>query len=220
MSDKALDRAKYSCSTFMLYLGLDRRYELPHHLIYLSANARRTDRAAIEDHAPDLADPPFYVCNPGATDGSGAPEGHSTLYVLVPTPNTQREVDWPALERNLSERLPSMLEKVGITDLRRHIRAQRAFTAETWRDDFNVFHGAVFNLSHTWMQLGPLRPKVKSRRPKGLYWVGGGTHPGSGLLTIMESANIAADHLVRLLGRAGLPDWPHVPVLEPRPVAQ
>ena len=57
--------------------------------------------------------------------------------------------------------------------------------------------GAVFNLSHTWRQLGPLRPKVKNPSVEGLYFVGGGTHPGSGLLTIMESANIAADYLAR-----------------------
>ena len=41
-------------------------------------------------------------------------------------------------------------------------------------------------------------------------WVGGGTHPGSGLLTIIESANIAAHHILRGEGRA-LPNWPEVP---------
>jgi phytoene desaturase len=44
--------------------------------------------------------------------------------------------------------------------------------------------------------------------------VGGGTHPGSGLLTIMESANIAADYLAREAGRGPLPEWPYVPPLE------
>jgi phytoene desaturase len=86
-----------------------------------------------------------------------------------------------------------------------------AFTAETWRDEFNVHRGAVFNLSHTWLQLGPLRPKVKSPHVQGLYWVGGGTHPGSGLLTIMESANIAANYVALAMGKGGLADWPNVP---------
>jgi phytoene desaturase len=218
LSDAALERAKYSCSTFMLYLGLDKVWsELPHHLIYLSNAARRTDREALEDRTVDLEDPPFYVCNPHVTDRSGAPEGHSTLYVLVPTPNTQRPVDWAATEKALAERVPAWLAKVGLHDVARHIRAQRSFTAETWRDDFNVFRGAVFNLSHTWRQLGPLRPRVRNPDVRGLYFVGGGTHPGSGLLTIMESANIAADYLARASGRAtGLPGWPYVPEV-PRP---
>jgi phytoene desaturase len=213
LSDAALASAQYSCSTFMLYLGVDKVWrELPHHLIYLSNRARRTDPDALEDRTADLDDPPFYVCNPGATEGSGAPAGHSTLYVLVPMPNTAQSVDWAATETSLLERVPGWLAKVGLKDVGRHIRAKRSFTAETWRDDFNVARGAVFSLSHTWRQLGPLRPKVRSPDVRGLYFVGGGTHPGSGLLTIMESANIAGDYLARASGRPeGLPGWPYVP---------
>jgi phytoene desaturase len=215
LSDASLDKAKYSCSTFMAYYGLDTVYsDLPHHLIYLSEAARRTDRDALEDRTVDVEDPPFYVCNPCVTDTSGAPKGHSTLYVLVPTPNTERPVDWAATERTLRERIPEMLAKVGLKGVRQHIKEERYFTAETWRDDFHVFRGAVFNLSHTWLQLGPLRPRVKNPDVEGLYWVGGGTHPGSGLLTIMESANIAADYLTREAGKGPLPQWPYVPPLE------
>ena len=218
LTDAALGRAKYSCSTFMAYYGVDRVWDdLPHHLIYLSDSARRTDAEALEDRTMDVEDPPFYVCNPCVTDKSGAPQGHSTLYVLIPTPNTSRDVDWAATERTLRERIPSLLEKVGLKGVREHIRAERYFTAETWRDDFNVFRGAVFNLSHTWMQLGPMRPHVKSPSVEGLYWVGGGTHPGSGLLTIMESANIAADYLSREAGKGPLPLWPYVPSLDQAP---
>jgi phytoene desaturase len=220
LSDRSLERAQYSCSTFMLYLGLDRRYDaLPHHLIYLSDAARRADRTALEDLEADVEDPPFYVCNPTPTDPSGAPEGHSTLYVLVPTPNTSRPVDFPTLEAEYRAKVPRWLEKVGLHGVGRHIRSSRAFTAQTWRDDFNVFRGAVFNLSHNWTQLGPLRPKVKSPDVEGLYWVGGGTHPGSGLLTILESANIAADYLSREAGEGPLPRWPFTPELTPHTCA-
>lgn len=212
LSNEALQKAKYSCSTFMLYLALDKKYaELPHHLIYLSNAARRTDRDALEDKHADLEDPPFYVVNPNVTDPAGAPEGHSALYVLVPTPNTAGDHDWPRIEAELTKKVPGWLARVGLKDVERHIVAKRAFTAETWRDDFNVHRGAVFNLSHTWLQLGPLRPKVQSPHVENLYWVGGGTHPGSGLLTIMESANIAANYVSERLGRGPLAHWPWVP---------
>jgi phytoene desaturase len=221
LSNAALERAKYSCSTFMLYLGLDTVYrELPHHLIYLSNAARRTDKDALEDRHADLEDPPFYVVNPNVTDPAGAPEGHSALYVLVPTPNTHGEHDWKRIEAELTAKVPGWLSKVGMQHVAKHIVAQRAFTAETWRDEFNVYRGAVFNLSHTWRQLGPLRPKVKSPDVEGLYWVGGGTHPGSGLLTIMESANIAANYLAQAMGKGALPDWPHVPEPGSLPVSE
>ena len=114
--------------------------------------------------------------------------------------------------------MPQWLAKVGAKDVAKHIVEQRAFTAETWRDEFNVFRGAVFNLSHTWLQLGPLRPKVKSPHVKGLYWVGGGTHPGSGLLTIMESANIVGWHVAPLVGKT-FPSWPQVPEMGSLPTS-
>lgn len=212
LSDAALGRAKYSCSAFMLYLGLDTVYQdAPHHLVYLSDAVRRTDRDALEDRRADLEDPPFYVVNPQVTDRAGAPPGHSALYVLVPTPNTSGQHDWKHLEAELTKKVPGWLAKVGMKGVARHVRAQVAFTAPTWRDEFNVHRGAVFSLSHAWTQLGPLRPRVKSPHVEGLYWVGGGTHPGSGLLTILESANIAADYLSRASGRGALADWPHVP---------
>ncbi|MCC6811555.1 MAG: phytoene desaturase [Deltaproteobacteria bacterium] len=208
ISDRALNDAAYSCSTFMFYLGLDRRYEgLPHHQIYLSAGARRTDKDAIADRVLDAEDPSYYVCCPQATEPTGAPAGHSTLYVLIPTPNTQEPIDWTAAKAALRRKLPAMLARLGYEDIERHIRAEQTHSALTWRDDYNVFRGAVFNLSHTWAQLGPMRPKVKSPTIKDLYWVGGGTHPGSGLLTIIESANIAAHHI---LG-GQLKNWPQVP---------
>ncbi len=219
LSDSSLQNAQYSCSTFMLYLGLDTVYrDLPHHLIYLSNAARRTDSAALNDEAVDTDDPPFYALNPTPTDPAGAPPGHSVMYVLVPTPNTGRPVNWAQTEAELTAKVPRWLEKVGLRDVAKHITVKRAFTAETWRDDFHVFRGAVFNLSHTWLQLGPLRPRVESPHVDGLYWVGGGTHPGSGLLTIMESANICANAIARKhLGQPGFSGWPYTPPLGSEP---
>lgn len=213
-SDNFLDKARYSPSLFLLYMGLDRVYDVPHHQISFSANGLKNDLAKLEDTTVDYEDPPFYVCNPCVTDPSVAPPGHSTLYVAVPTPHTGHPVDFKVAERELNERVPGMLAKVGIKDVTKHIRARRSFTAETWRDNFNVFRGAVFNLAHTMNQLGPLRPRVKSPEVRGLYFVGGGTHPGSGLLAIMESANIAADYISRAAGNGPLKEWPYVPPVQ------
>jgi len=89
----------------------------------------------------------------------------------------------------------SRLALLGFDDVADHIKFERIYTTKTWQHDYNVFQGAVFNLSHNWSQIGPLRPHCKSEDIDGLYWVGGGTHPGSGLVTIFESAKIAADAL-------------------------
>jgi len=200
-SNASIERRGYSCSTFMLYLGLDRVYDqVPHHAIHLSDGARRTDADALADRRLDEQDAPFYVCNSTVTDPSNAPRGHSGVYVLVPTPNTGNPVDWQRKRESFADHIVDRLEIVGMKDVKKHVRLRRIITAETWRDEFHVYRGAVFNLAHTWFQLGPLRPKSKDEDVENLHWVGGGTHPGSGLLTIFESANLAARDITKRFG--------------------
>jgi phytoene desaturase len=191
--ERKLKRMHFSCSTFIMYLGIDRRYEeLPHHQLYLSDHIRRDEPPFVDDSALDETDPSFYVCNPTIIDPSSAPEGHSTLFVLVPVPNTSYGVDWAAKRKSYRDFILGRMHLLGYHDVERHIRAETSYTAETWRDDFRVHLGAVFNLTHGWTQLGPLRPHIRSDAARGLYWVGGANHPGSGLLTILEAARSAA----------------------------
>jgi phytoene desaturase len=188
-SPDKLRRMQFSCSTFMLYLGLDRRYEaLPHHQIYLSNNVRKQERPWLDDSALDAVDPPFYVCNPSIIDPANAPPGHSTLYVLVPIPNTRYGVDWAVQEQAYREFVIGRLPKLGFDNVAQHIVSATSYTADTWQQDYRVHLGAVFNLSHTWRQMGPFRPPIRSDAARNLYWVGGAVHPGSGLLTILEAA--------------------------------
>ncbi|MGF1480856.1 MAG: phytoene desaturase family protein [Cyanophyceae cyanobacterium] len=184
---------QFSCSTFMLYLGVNRRYDhLPHHQLYLSEHIRRRDRPFIDDSALDEVDPPFYVCNPTPVDASNAPAGHSTLYVLVPIPHTRYGVNWQKKVTSYRDLVISRLPLLGFDTVEKHLVTETCYTADTWQQDYSVYLGAVFNLSHTWRQLGPLRPPIRSETIDRLYWVGGAAHPGSGLMTILEAAKNTA----------------------------
>jgi phytoene desaturase len=66
-----------------------------------------------------------------------------------------------------------------------------------WQDHYHVYLGANFNLSHQFSQLLYFRPHNRFNGLKNLYLVGGGTHPGSGLPTIYQSALITADLINR-----------------------
>src|SRR5205823_9173438 len=101
-------------------------------------------------------------------------------------------VDWQAKQQAYRDLIIERMPLLGFDDVDRHIKAETCYTAETWRDDYRTHLGAVFNLGHGWSQLGPLRPHIRSRNTRGLYWVGGAVHPGSGLLTILEAARSAA----------------------------
>jgi phytoene desaturase len=192
-TDAKLQRMQFSCSTFMLYLGVDRRYEgLPHHQLYLSDHIRRHERPWVDDSALDEIDPSFYVCNPTLIDPGNAPVGASTLFVLAPIPNTSYNIDWATKQQSYRDLIVKRMALLGFDDVERHIVSETCYTAETWRDDYRTYQGAVFNLGHNWNQLGPLRPSIRSDAAQRLYWIGGAVHPGSGLLTILEAARSAA----------------------------
>ena len=74
-----------------------------------------------------------------------------------------------------------------------HIKVEKVITPADWQNDMDVYDGAVFNLSHSLDQMLYLRPHNRLEGYKDFYVVGGGTHPGSGLPTFMESGRIVAD---------------------------
>ena len=209
-----LARMKYSCSTFMLYLGLDKTYPMPHHTFVFSESYRDEMKALFG--SPTLgADFSMYICNPSVSDPTMAPPGHSSLYVLVLVPNLgTAPLDWETERAGLRQRTIDLLEnRAGYAGLSGHIKAEASITPEDWRRQLGVHLGAVFNFSHLPSQLLAFRPPHRLKDLSNVYLAGGGTSPGSGLPTILESARIASDLICR---KHGVETRPPLPLPEPR----
>lgn len=73
-------------------------------------------------------------------------------------------------------------------------------TPDHWQDDYEIYRGATFNLSHDLGQMLHMRPHNRFEDLEGVYLVGGGTHPGSGLPVIYSSARITSQLLLQDLG--------------------
>jgi len=210
-TDKTIERKKFSCSTFMMYLGIEGRYEdVSHHTIYLAKNYRQGLRD-IEDLHRLSNDPSFYVQNASVTDETLAPEGHSTLYVLLPVTHESEFIDWREETPQFRKLALRQLEKIGITDIERRIRTERVVTPAGWREEFGLHKGATFSMAHSLGQMLHLRPHNRFEDVANMYLVGGGTHPGSGLPVIFESARISSKLLLQDLGMEA--QWNSAPVL-------
>ncbi|MFM7251076.1 MAG: phytoene desaturase family protein [Planctomycetaceae bacterium] len=198
-SDRRIASKRFSCSTFMLYLGVEGRDDIPHHTIYLSENYRE-NLADIEQRHVLGTDPSMYVQNACITDPSLAPAGHSTLYLLAPVTHRHPNVDWRREAPGFREMVLDQAERVGIRDLRSRIRYEKMITPDDWQDDYEIYRGATFNLSHDLGQMLHRRPHNRFEDLERVYLVGGGTHPGSGLPVIYSSARITTDLLLDDLG--------------------
>jgi phytoene desaturase len=195
--DRKIAGARLSCSTFMLYLGLEGGVgPLAHHTILLARDYERNIREIQTGILPE--EPSLYVQHAGATDPSMAPAGHTSLYVLVPVPNLRADIDWASTAPRYRALVLKRLELLGLHGIESRIRYEHVLTPTDWRDEVAVGEGATFNLSHDLRQMLYFRPH--NRFAPGLYLVGGGTHPGSGLPVIYEGARITTRLLLKNLG--------------------
>ena len=198
-SDKKLKQKKFSCSTFMMYLGLEGRENLPHHTVYIAEDYEK-NLEDIESRHVLSEDPSLYVQNAAVTDPTVAPKGQSALYLLAPVTHQHPNVDWNRERDRFRALVLRQAAKAGFTDVEKRIRYERIITPQDWDQRYEVYRGATFNLSHSLGQLLHLRPKNRFEGVDGVYLVGGGTHPGSGLPVIFESARITSKLLLGDLG--------------------
>jgi phytoene desaturase len=200
-NNQRINTKKFSCSTFMLYLGIRGKYDhLPHHTIHITEDYTRNLRQIEDDFVlPDA--PSFYIQNAVQTDDSLAPPDHSALYILVPVPHMHPNTPWDAATvNNYRELVLDQLAHVGLKDIRERIVTERIHTPRLWQEEFGLFRGATFNLAHNLGQMLHLRPHNRFEDLEHVYLVGGGTHPGSGLPVIYESSRITCKQLIPRLG--------------------
>ena len=133
----------------------------------------------------------MYVCAPSKTDPAVAPEGHENLFALIPIA--------PGLEDNetirqhyLGQVLDRLSQRTGV-NIREHLVLQRGYCITDFKDDYNAYRGNAYGLANTLMQTAVLKPTMKSKRVKGLYFTGQLTAPGPGVPPSLISGQVVAD---------------------------
>jgi phytoene desaturase len=200
-TDAHIRSRDFSCSCFMIFLGIEGTYDhLQHHNVYIAEDYVRNLHEIENAHVLSQA-PSFYVQNVARTDATLAPEGHSTLYILVPVTHQHANVDWRREEQRYRDHVIGLVkEKLNLPDLDARIRVEHRLTPDDWCSEHGIHLGATFNMAHTFGQMLHKRPHNRFEDIDGVYLVGGGTHPGSGLPVIFESARISVGLLLEAFG--------------------
>ncbi len=92
------------------------------------------------------------------------------------------------------------LAQLGLPDLESHIRAEVSFIPEDWQNRYNLTYGSTHGLSHKLTQMAYLRPHNRHARYQNLYFVGASTHPGTGVPTVLVSARLVAERVLKETG--------------------
>lgn len=109
-------------------------------------------------------------------------------------------IDWDRERSPFRKTVLRQLEKLGLRDIEKRIRFERICTPADWQNQFEIYRGATFNLSHDLGQMLHRRSPSRFDELDNTYFVGGGTHSGSGLPVVFESAKISTRLLLEDLG--------------------
>ena len=184
-------------SAYLLYLGTDRPVpRLLHHTLVVGDDYRGFIREVTHDRRLPTSFN-VYIHAPTRTDPTMAPAGGDAITVLLPVPNLRSGDDWMRVEPMVRDGLIDWLEgPAGLSGLRSSIVAEHAWTPLTFRDALGATDGNAFAVEPTLQQSAYFRQPNRDRAVRGVYYVGGGTHPGAGLPGTLLTAQVTAD-LVR-----------------------
>ncbi len=192
--NEKIPQYKYSCSVYLLYLGLKCKVAgLAHHNLFFSSDLKKNLKAIFEDKATAL-DPSFYVHVPTVTDSSLAPEGKELFYILVPVPNLEGGAwDIASHEKIIRDNIFDRINKRFNINLQELIEVERKFYPGEFVSRYNIKNGATFGLAHNLMQSAFFRPANFNPLKNNTYFVGASTQPGGGLPVVIAGSRIVSD---------------------------
>jgi phytoene desaturase len=194
-----LEDLKYTCSTFIVYLGLKKRYpQLSVHNLYLNVNFKENIDSAFTGHLP--TDPSFYIYCPTRIDDSMIAGDGECISIVVRVPNLFfKNVNWnEGTVKFIRNNTISALKNIsGLEDIEENIVYENYLTPQDLKDSFNSYGGTAFGLSPTLTQTNYFRPHLKSDQVKNLYFVGSSVHPGPGVSIVLLSSKLVVQEILK-----------------------
>lgn len=182
-------RAERSTSGFVVLAGVEGHTPgVAHHTVWFSDDYRREFRELFDQRVPSL-DPTVYACVSSCTDPSQAPPGCENWFVLVNAP-AGGATDWEREADAYRDRVLEVLAERG-ADLAGRIRFTEVVTPADLGARVRSPGGSIYGTSSNGRRAAFLRPANRGPR-RGLYLVGGASHPGGGLPLVATSAAIVA----------------------------
>ncbi|WP_438977325.1 phytoene desaturase family protein [Polaribacter sp.] len=194
-SEKYWSKKTFAPSSLLFYVGFDKKIKnVCHHTLFFDTD--------FDIHAKDIYDTPkwpknplFYASFSSITDDSLAPEGKEAGTFLIPlAPGLE---DTEELREKYFNKILERLEKLTGQDVRKSIIFKKSFCVNDFIKEYNSYKGNAYGLANILMQTAFLRPKIKSKKVKNLYFTGQLTVPGPGVPPALISGKIASDLIIK-----------------------
>lgn len=203
----ALQKLQPSTSAFVWLLGVRGEAEkdfshLAHYNSFLPQNGDAEFDDLFAKNRPGN-DPVVGVTCQSVSEAACAPPGYTNLFVMTSPPplpsdeNAAREMWNEENTEAYREKILILLEtRCGMPGLRDKIVCEQVWTPLTFAQKYGAFRGSLYGLSSNGWRSAFLRPPTRAKTVRGLYFVGGGTHPGGGLPLVTLGGKIVAESVM------------------------
>lgn len=189
------DKRTMAPSSLLFYLGVDKKLKgLKHHNLFFDEDFKQHAHEIYED--PKWPEKPlFYVCCPSVTDPTVAPSGKENIFVLIPVaPGLQ---DSEGIREQYFDLVMNRLEHLTGQNVRDSIIYKRSYAHKDFVSDYHAFKGNAYGLANTLKQTAVLKPRLKSRKVKNLFYTGQLTTPGPGVPPSLISGEVVAREIIK-----------------------
>ncbi|WP_228437609.1 phytoene desaturase family protein [Chryseobacterium sp. 7] len=187
----------FAPSCLIYYLGIKGKIpHLKHHTLFFENE--------LDDHIDCIyqnkkwpSKPLFYVCCPSKTDPDVAPEDCENLFLLLPlAPGIHDEES--VREKYLTEMLGRIEKHTGESNLASRIKYKKSYCVSDFISDYHAYQGNAYGLSNTLSQTAVLKPKIRNKKIRNLFYTGQLTVPGPGVPPSVISGKIVASEVNKL----------------------
>ncbi len=185
------NKKTFAPSALLFYVGFDKKLKnVSHHTLFFDTDfGPHAD--AIYDNMRWPEKPLFYASFPGITDSLMSPTGKESGVFLIPiAPDLE---DTPEIRKKYFDIIIDRIETMTHQKLKNKILFQESYCIKEFVSDYNSYKGNAYGLANTIWQTHILRPKLRSKKLKNLYFAGQLTVPGPGVPPSIISGKIVSE---------------------------
>lgn len=189
-SENYWSKKTFAPSALLFYVGFDTKIKhVDHHTLFFDVDFKKHSEEIYD--SPKWPDEPlFYASFPSKTDNSVAPEGKEGGIFLIPlAPGLD---DIPEIREEYFEKIMARFEQITAQEVKKYVIFKESFCINDFISDYNSYKGNAYGLANTLMQTAFLRPKLKSKKVKNLFFTGQLTVPGPGVPPALISGKLVA----------------------------
>lgn len=189
-SEAYWDKRVFAPSSLLFYVGFDKKIEnVEHHTLFFDVDFA-AHAYTIYDEPSWPEDPLFYASFPSKTDDNAAPTGKEAAIFLIPlAPGIE---DTEAIRNEYFEKIMTRFEHLTNQEVRNFVIFKESYCINDFIEDYNSYKGNAYGLANTLLQTAFLRPKLKSKKVKNLYFTGQLSVPGPGVPPSLISGKLVA----------------------------